>query len=82
MPSLHEVLVAIGARPHESEEGALALDAEALSLESLFGGPLAGDVVIMPQSDESIAFVSPPELAACGTLWLPDVGDADSRAER
>jgi hypothetical protein len=87
MATLVDVLRQLGARPADRRAdahprtGALVLDGAVLGLDSLFGGPLSGDVAVRSQSSESIVFEEPLELAACGTLWMPDVEDVETFRE-
>lgn len=53
------------------------IDCAALQLGSLFGGDLDGQAVGVV-SGEAITFKSPPELAACGKVWMTDVTDEDA----
>ena len=75
MPRLVDVLQTLGAS--RQRDGAWSIDLSALQLASIFGGDLEGVGAFSVQAD-SIAFKSPAELAACGTLWLPDVQDEDA----
>lgn len=75
MPRLVDVLQSLGAS--RQRDGAWSIDLSALQLASIFGGDLEGVGAFSIQAD-SISFKSPAELAACGTLWLPDVQDEDA----
>ncbi|HEY4224085.1 MAG TPA: hypothetical protein VGO62_22175, partial [Myxococcota bacterium] len=59
----------------------LVLDLSLLDLRSVFGGDLAGEAIVHVSSPEAMAFQRPPELAACGTLWLPGVETAEALAQ-
>ncbi len=53
------------------------MDCAALQLGSLFGGDLAGQAVGVV-AGEAITFKGPPELAACGKVWMTGVADEDT----
>ena len=55
-------------------DGTLSLELDELGVTSLFGGGLVGPASCAVQGD-ALAFRAPPELAACGRLWLPDIAD-------
>src|SRR5438067_1430925 len=78
--SIHDVLLALGAKPGGARE-MLQLDMSLLDMRSVFGGNLKGDAVVNVSSNEAFAFQRPPELAACGTLWLPGVETAEALAQ-
>ena len=75
MARLVDVLQTLGAA--RQRDGSWSMDLQTLQLGSIFGGDLDGVGVFSVQAD-AIAFKSPPELAACGKLWLPDVKDDDA----
>ncbi len=75
--SIHDVLLALGAKAGRDAQR-LALDLSLLDMQSVFGGDLAGEAVVEVSSPEAFAFEAPPELAACGTLWLPGVETAEA----
>ena len=58
-------------------DGSLLLDLVQLELTSLFGGALVGTASCAIAGD-ALAFKNPPELAACGRLWLPDIADEEA----
>src|SRR6185437_4345883 len=78
--SIHDVLLALGAKGGRDAQH-LVLDLTLLDIRSVFGGDLAGDAVVQVSSPEAFAFQKPPELAACGTLWLPGVDTAEALAQ-
>lgn len=55
-----------------------ALDLATLDLSSVFGGALRGDAAIEVASDEALAFIGPPELAALGSLWVPGLESGEA----
>jgi hypothetical protein len=69
--SIHDVLLALGARA--ARDGHLALDLDLLDTRSLFGAPLGGEGLIEVSSPEAFRFLRPPELEICGALWLPGI---------
>jgi len=75
MARLVDVLQTLGAV--RQRDGSWSVDLHTLQLGSIFGGDLDGVGAFSLQAD-AIAFKSPPELAACGKLWLPDVKDDDA----
>jgi hypothetical protein len=75
MASLAAILKSLGASPRR--DGTFAMDCVSLQLNSIFGGDLEGDAVVVVAAD-AVSFKSPPELAACGKLWMPDVKDEDA----
>ncbi len=78
MASLAAILKSLGASPRR--DGTMALDCLSLQLNSIFGGDLEGDAVVVVAAD-AVSFKSPPELAACGKLWMPEVKDADAMCQ-
>ncbi len=77
MARLLGVLQTLGAV--RQRDGGLVLELAPLELTSLFGGALVGAAHCGVQGD-ALAFKTPPELAACGRLWLPDIADDDALA--
>lgn len=75
MAGLVGVLQALGAT--RQRDGSWVVDCAALQLGSLFGGDLDGQAIGVV-TGEAIAFKSPPELAACGKVWMTDVTDEDA----
>ncbi len=75
MARLLGVLQTLGAV--RQRDGGLVLELAPLELTSLFGGALVGAAHCGVQGD-ALAFKTPPELAACGRLWLPDIVDDDA----
>jgi hypothetical protein len=75
MAGLVGVLQALGAT--RQRDGSWTVDCAALQLGSLFGGDLHGQAVGVV-AGEAITFKSPPELAACGKVWMTDVADEDA----
>ncbi|HEY1100601.1 MAG TPA: hypothetical protein VGF99_16800, partial [Myxococcota bacterium] len=61
----------------QKRDGGLQLELSSLDIGSLFGGPLTGMAACAVQGD-AVSFTTPPELAACGRLWVPDVADSDA----
>src|SRR2546423_2546549 len=78
--SIHDVLLALGAKSGRDAQH-LVLDLSLLDMRSVFGGDLAGEAVVQVSSPEAFAFQKPPELSACGTLWLPGVDTPDALAQ-
>jgi hypothetical protein len=75
MSGLVGALQALGAT--RQRDGAWLVDCAALQLGSLFGGDLDGQAVAVV-AGAGVTFKSPPELAACGKVWMVDVADEDA----
>jgi len=75
MAGLVGALQALGAT--RQRDGSWVVDCGALQLGSLFGGDLTGQAMGVV-AGEAITFKSPPELAACGKVWMTDVADEDA----
>lgn len=67
---VRELWNSLGARPGDDVD-LLVVGADALSLDSVFGGELDGDIVVRLFSEEAFGFSAPDELAALGVFWAP-----------
>src|SRR5262245_54747068 len=74
-----DALLAPGARPVvESGSEELAIHPQVFALDAPAGGALLGEGRVAVTGEHALAFLRPPELAAAGTLRLPNVGSADA----
>lgn len=75
MTGVPDVLGSLGGE--KQRDGSWKIELDALRLHSVFGGLLSGGAVVVVGGD-SASFQSPPELLACGKMWMPDVDDVDA----
>jgi hypothetical protein len=72
------VLDVLGAlRGERLRDGSWKIELGDLRLTSVFGGTLNGSASLTLNGDSAL-FSAPPELAACGKMWMPDVSDVDA----
>lgn len=75
MSGVLDVLAAL--RGERLRDGSWKLELGDLRLTSVFGGTLHGLAALTLNGDSAL-FSAPPELAACGKMWMPDVSDVDA----
>ena len=75
MAGVLDVLEILGAE--KLRDGSFKIELAPLRLNSVFGGSCAGSALVNVAGD-ALSFLTPPELCACGKMWMPGVSTLDA----